>query len=379
MDPTPVRKPLKIVMIGLKGLPVRADSGGIERHVEELGVRLAAMGHDVSAYVRPRFVDTKEASWRGIRLLRLPSIPTKSLDTLTHTLIASVAVLFRPADIVHYHGVGPATMAWIPKLFKPRSSIVITFHSIDRLHPKWGPVARAYLRFGEWCAVRFADATIAVSRTIQQYCRERFRAETVYIPNGSRFEDRPGSDQLKTWGLKPGGYILTVARLVRQKGIHHLIEAFSGLSTDKKLVIVGAPGFGGEYAEYIRNLSAGNSAIVFTGFQTGDALRQLFANAYLYVHPSEAEGLSVSILEAMSAGRCVLVSDIPENLEPIGDTGVTFVKADVADLREKLGSLFNHPEVVAERGARSREWASREYDWDRIAAATAALYARLRG
>lgn len=364
-------------MIGLKGLPVRADSGGIERHVEELGVRLAAMGHDVSAYVRPRFVGTKEASWNGIRLLRLPSIPTKSLDTLTHTFLASIAVLFRPADIVHYHGVGPATLAWIPKLFKPRARVVITFHSIDRLHPKWGSLAQAYLYFGEWCAVRFAHATIAVSKTIQRYCREQFRAETVYIPNGSRFEGYPGSDRLKTWGLEPDGYILTVARLVRQKGIHHLIEAFGDLATGKKLVIAGAPGFGGEYADYIRNLSAGNSAIVFTGFQSGDALRQLFANAYLYVHPSEAEGLSVSIIEAMSAGRCVLVSDIPENLEPVGDTGITFVKADVADLREKLEALFNHPEVVAERGARSRAWAAREYDWDRIAAATAELYAKL--
>ena len=370
-------RPLKIVMLGLKGLPVREDSGGVERHVEELATRLAARGHDVSVYVRPRFTPTKEASYRGVRLLRLPSIPTKNLDTITHTLLASLAVLFRPADIVHYHGVGPATLAWIPKLFKPRARIVVTFHSLDRFHPKWGRFARLYLRGGEWAAVRWPHATIAVSRTLQEYCRVRFGAAVEYIPNGASVNPYPGSDLLAKWGLEPGGYILTVARLVRQKGIHHLIGAYDGFEKEKKLVVVGAAPFGGEYAEHIRRLSEGNSSIIFTGFQSGAALRQLYANAYLYVHPSEAEGLSVSILEAMAAGRCVLVSDIPENVESIDHSGLTFVNADVDDLRAKIRMLLNHPEIVAERGERARGWVAREYDWDRITAATEALYGRL--
>jgi glycosyltransferase involved in cell wall biosynthesis len=370
-------KPLKIAMIGLKGLPVRADSGGIERHVEELASRLAARGHDVLAYVRPRFTPTTESAYRGIRLQRLPSVPTKNLDTFTHTLLASLAVLFRKADIVHYHGVGPATFAWLPRLFKPRSRIVTTFHSIDRLHPKWSWPARLYLRFGEWASVKFPHATIAVSKTIQEYCRAHFAAAVEYIPNGASVGEYPGSDLLAQWGLEPGSYILTVARLVRQKGIHHLIEAYDGFEKEKKLVVVGAAGFGSEYAEYVRRLSEGNSAIVFTGFQTGRALGQLFANAYLYVHPSEAEGLAVSILEAMAAGRCVLVSDIPENVEPIDHSGLTFVNADAADLRAKIRMLLNHPEIVSERGEKCRAWVSQEYDWDKIAVRTEALYRRL--
>lgn len=370
-------KPLKIVMMGLKGLPVRGDSGGVERHVEELASRLAARGHDVSACVRPRFTSTKEAIFRGIRLRRLPSIPTKNLDTFTHTLLSSVAVLFQKADIIHYHGVGPATFAWLPRLFKRRSRVVVTFHSIDRLHPKWGILARAYLHFGEWAAAKFPHATIAVSRTIQAHCRECFGAEVDYIPNGATIGGYPGSDLLAQWGLKPGGYILTVARLVRQKGIHHLIEAYDGFENEKKLVIVGAAGFGSEYADHIRRLSEGNSSIVFTGFQTGLALKQLFANAYLYVHPSEAEGLAVSILEAMAAGRCVLVSDIPENVEPIDHSGLTFVNADAADLRAKIRMLLNHPEIISERGQRARNWVRQEYDWDKITEQTEALYRRL--
>lgn len=370
-------KPLKIVMVGLKGLPVKADSGGIERHVEELASRLAARGHGVSAYVRPRFTPTAEAVYRGIRLLRLPSIPTKNLDTATHTFLASLAVLFREADIVHYHGVGPATFAWLPRLFKPRARVVTTFHSVDRLHPKWGWPARLYLHFGEWAAVKWPHATIAVSRTIQDYCRRHYGAGAEYIPNGATVGEYPGSDLLAQWGLEPGGYILTVARLVRQKGIHHLIEAYDGFEKEKKLVIVGAAGFGGEYAEYIRRLSEGNSSIIFTGFQGGQALKQLFANAYLYVHPSEAEGLAVSILEAMAAGRCALVSDIPENVESIDHSGLTFVSADAADLRAKIRMLLNHPEIVAERGEKCRAWVSQEYDWDRITDRTEVLYRRL--
>ena len=379
MSEPKLKQPLRIVMLGLKGLPVKGESGGIERHVEELATRLAARGHDVSVYVRPRSTPTKEAVYRGLRLLRLPSIPTKSLDTFTHTLLASLAALFRRADIVHYHGVGPATFAWLPRLFKPRARTVVTFHSLDRFHPKWGAFARLYLRFGEWAAVRFPHATIAVSRTIQRYCADHFRARVEYIPNGAGIGPYPGSDLLAQWGLEPGGYILTVARLVRQKGIHHLIGAYDGFEKEKKLVVVGAGAPGGEYVEHVRRLSEGNSSIVFTGFQGGPALKQLFANAYLYVHPSEAEGLSVSILEAMAAGRCVLVSDIPENVESIDHSGLTFASADVDDLRAKIRMLLNHPEIVAERGDRARAWVASEYDWDGITDRTEALYRRLAG
>lgn len=362
-------------MIGPKGLPVSPESGGIERHVEELATRLVAMGHGVSCYVRPRYVDGLSGDYDGVRLLRAPSIPTRSLDTLTSTLYASVDALFRKADVIHYHGVGPATFSWIPRLFKPSAKVVVTFHSLDRLNAKWGFFARTYLHFGEWAATRFPQATIAVSRSIKKYCREKLGKDVAYIPNGAKPKPYPGSDLLSKWGLTPGGYILTVARLVRPKGIHHLVEAFDGFEEKMKLVIVGAGDAHSEYAEELRKLSEGNSAIVFTGFQDGKALAQLYANAYVYAHPSEAEGLSVSILEAMAAGRTVLVSDIPENLESIDHSGLTFVNADVDDLRAMLRELLNHPEIVAERGERARNWIRQEYDWDAIAKKTEELYA----
>lgn len=368
------REKLRIVMIGQKGLPPRKDSGGIERHVGELGRRLAARGHEVIAYVRPRFTDARHAVYEGIELRRLPSVPTKHLDTATHVFLASVAALFVRADVIHYHGVGPATFAWIPRLFARRARVIVTFHSIDRFHKKWGWFARMYLRFGEWAAVRFPHRTIAVSRSIQRYCRERYDAEVTYIPNGAVIHPYPGDDLLAQWGIGKEGYVLTAARLVPQKGIHFLIDAYGGIETTKKLVVAGTASLGDEYGAYVRRMGEGDSCVVFVGFQEGRALAQLYANAYLYVHPSEAEGLSISILEAMSAGRCVLVSDIPENVESIDHSGLSFANADVRDLREKLTSLLNHPEIVAERGAKAKAWVAREYDWDRIAAETEKAY-----
>lgn len=367
---------LDIIMIGQKGLPVRADSGGIERHVEELASRLVARGHAVTAYVRSRHAGARVAEHLGIRLRRMPSVPTRSLDAISHAFLATLSALFKKADIIHYHGVGPATVAWLPRLLKPRCRVIVTFHSIDRLHQKWGPLARAYLRFGEWASVRYPHATIAVSKTIQEYCRAEYGAKVDHIPNGADVPPYPGDDLLARWGLEPGSYILTVARLVRQKGIHHLIAAYDGFEKEKKLVIVGGGEAGGAYADEVRTMAVGNSSIVFTGFQTGRALAQLYANAYLYVHPSEAEGLAIAILEAMAAGRCVLVSDIPENVESIDHSGLSFVNADPADLRAKLRELINHPEVVAQLGGKAREWIRLTYDWDVIAERTEAVYRR---
>jgi glycosyltransferase involved in cell wall biosynthesis len=368
---------MEIRMIGQKNLPVSADSGGIERHVEELATRLAAMGHAVTCYVRSRASDAQVTDYEGVRLQPAPSIPTRSLDTLTRTFCASLSAVWRGADIIHYHGVGPATLAWIPRVFRPKAKVVVTFHSLDRQNKKWGLIARTYLYLGEWAAAHFPHATIAVSRSLKRYCKEKLHKEVDYIPNGAAPKAYPGDDLLAKWGLKRDGYILTVARLVRPKGIHHLVQDFDGFEDRLKLVIVGAGDAHSDYAEELRKLSEGNSAIVFTGFQDGKALEQLYANAYVYVHPSEAEGLSVSILEAMAAGRTVLVSDIPENLESIDHSGLTFVNADVDDLRNKLSELLNHPEIVAERGERARNWIRQEYDWDAIARKTAELYARI--
>lgn len=364
-------------MIGQKSLKVGADAGGVEKHVDELSARLVKQGVAVTAYVRKRHSPTDRVTEGGVHVVGVRSVATKHLDAITYTFLATLAAMRSSAKVIHYHGVGPATLAWIPRLFAPSKKVVVTFHSIDRHHQKWGLFARWYLHFGEWAALYFPHRTVAVSLSIQKYCKQTYGMEPEYVPNGAPIPAYPGSDLLAQFGLSKDGYVLTVARLVRQKGIHHLIAAYDGFEGEKKLVVVGASAFGSEYADYVRQLSEGNSSIIFTGFQTGPALAQLFANAYLYVHPSEAEGLAISILEAMANGRCVLVSDIPENMESIDHSGLSFATTDVDDLRVKIRELLNHPEVVAELGEKARRWIKLAYDWDDISMKIAGVYRSL--
>lgn len=364
-------------MIGQKAVPFYRD-GGVERHVEELATRLAARGHKVIVYVRPRYLATEEDIWRKVKLIRLPSIPTKHLDTWTHTLLASLHVLFQDVDIIHYHGVGPSTFAWIPRLFKPKAKVIVTFHSIDRFHKKWGFFARLYLRLGEWTATHFPQATIAVSESIKKYCQEEFKKDVVYIPNGVAIKKVTDSFELARWNLEPNRYILVVARLVKHKGIHYVIEAFKKIPDDIKdeikLVIVGAPSFTSDYDYYLKNLAKDDHRIIFTGFQTGTALEQLYANALFYVHPSEFEGLSITILEAMSFGKCVLISNIPENLEAIDHSGVPFAVGDVEDLKNKMIALINHPEIIEENSRRALRFIEKKFEWNKVVDAIEELY-----
>ena len=351
--------------------------GGIESHVENLSVRLAEKNHEVTAYVRPRFMKQRMGNYLGVKLIYIPSIPTKSLDTITYTFLATIHALFKKYDIIHYHGVGPSTLAWILRLFKPSAKVIVTFHSQDKFHKKWGWFARLYLSWGEWTACKFSHVTIAVSRTIKKYCYKKFKKIVKYIPNGVEVDPTVRSDLIEQFDLKKNEYILTVARLVKHKGIHYLIEAFKKLDTDKKLVIAGAPSFTKDYDKYLKKIAAQDKRIIFTGYQTGETLKQLFCNAYLYVHPSESEGLSVTILEAMAYGNCVLVSDIPENLEPLDHSGFVFKVKNVKDLEGRLNWLLSDPKLVEEIGRRAKDFMKQNFNWDMVVKETEKLYLSL--
>jgi glycosyltransferase involved in cell wall biosynthesis len=377
---------MRIAMIGQKGIPFVSD-GGVERHVDELATRLAARGQEVLAYVRPRFIIRGQKIYKGVRLVSLPSIPTKNLDTITHTFLATIHVLFQKVDVIHYHSVGPSTLAWIPRLLRPKTKIVATFHSIDRFHKKWGPFARIYLGWGEWTATHFPHKTIAVSYAIQKYCKEKFGKDAVHIPSGVAGEEIKKDDKIKQFGLEKDKYILTVARLIKHKGIHYLIEAYRKLEKKfgdnpknwpgkkiRKLVIVGAPSFTDDYFAYLNKIAEQSPNIIFTGFQSGETLRQLFGNAYLYVHPSEAEGLSITILEAMSYGTCVLISNIPENLEAIDHSGFSFKSQDTEDLYQKLVYLLDFSEGVKRRGEHGQKFIKKHFDWNKIVEKVEGVY-----
>ncbi|MFH0988069.1 MAG: glycosyltransferase family 4 protein [Parcubacteria group bacterium] len=367
---------MKIAFIGQKGIPM--TFGGVEKHVERLAVGLADKGHQVFAYTRPWYTPGSKKSYLGVKLISLGSIKTKSLDTITHTFLATIDAMKRDYDIIHYHGVGPSLVAWIPKLFKPSTKVVITFHSIDRYHQKWGLIGRMALYVGERFSVYFSDETITVSKVLQMYCAEKLGADTIYIPNGVDIPELVAPSLIKKkFGLEKDGYILFLSRLVRHKGAHYLIDAYKQLKTSKKLVIAGASAFTEKYVASLKKLVGDNKNIIFTGsVQGGDKLwRELYSNAYLFAHPSESEGLPIVVLEAMSFGRTVLCSDIPENMEAIaGGHGFAFENMNCKDLKKKLEYLLSRPELVKKVGERARDYVAKNYAWGDIVNSVEKVY-----
>ena len=356
---------MKIALIGQKGIPMKF--GGIEKHVERLAVGLASKGHDVYAYTRPWYTPKSLKKYKGVNLVSIKSVHTKNFDAITHTFKCSLDVLKRDYDVVHYHGVGPSLLAWIPKLFKPSTKVIITFHCIDRFHQKWGWIARLALYLGEWAAVHFAHDTIAVSKTLQNYCAATFSAETIYVPNGVDLPKvTPPLEIKKKWGLEKDGYILFLSRLVKHKGTHYLIDAYNQIKTDKKLVIAGGSAFTDDYVAFIKEKAKDNPNIIFTGNVQGGSREweELYSNAFLFAHPSESEGLPIVILEAMSFGLPVLASDIDENMEAIaGGYGFSFENKNVSSLKNKLQYLLDAPELAKNVGKDARSHVDENYNW----------------
>lgn len=363
---------MKIYFIGQKGIP--ATTGGIERHVEEIATRLAKNGHEVFVYTRSHYTPANKKVYKGVNLISLPTIKTKHLDAIVHTIFATWDVLKRDADIIHYHGIGPASLLWIPRLFKRNSKIIFTAHCQDYRHQKWGLVARWYLRIGESVGSMFAHQVIAVSQTLKKYLKSRFHRLVIYLPNGCpQVKKARSARALAKWNLTSGSYILTVSRLIRHKGIHTLIAAYQKLKTDKKLVIVGDGFYTDGYVDELKKLAAANSKIIFTGTQTGQVLAALFSQAYLFVQPSEAEGLSVALLEALAYGKPVLVSDIEENREVVKGRALTFKTGQVKDLYNKLRFSLDNEDIMQEL-AQVSKLLVKNYQWPAITDGLEALY-----
>ncbi|MBI2444706.1 MAG: glycosyltransferase family 4 protein [Candidatus Magasanikbacteria bacterium] len=383
---------MRIAFIGQKGFPARY--GGVERHAEELARELAASGHEVLLYARRWYTSPPAPNKTppGIKIIFTPSLHTKHLDTITHTLTATIHALTQKPDVIHYHGVGPSLLSWLPRLLAPRARVIVTFHTIDRLHQKWGWFARGVLRLGELAACRFPHETIAVSRTLRNYCLTEYARPARYIPNGARLAETKtreeeeksqilSAETLIRWQLEPNHYILFCARLVKHKGAHYLIKAWRALRQQypeltraRKLVIVGDSVFTDRYRAALHELSAGEASIIFTGWVKPAELAALYANTLLLVHPSENEGMSLTVLEAMARGRAVLLSDIPEHQELVWDKRFLFTNGSVLNLTERLLSLLQHPEGLAEAGIKNRFLVSQRYRWSEIAAGTLRLY-----
>jgi len=367
---------MHIAFIGQKGVDLGEKGGGIESHVGHLATELTELGHEVTVYARRKYISGGQE--QPFRVRCIPTIYKKNIETIVHAFLSTLDALGQNFDIIHYHGVGSATICWIPRIFKQRAKVVVTFHSQDRFHQKWSWIAKQYLHFGEVAACWFPHATIAVSHVIQVYARKQYHRQIVFIPNGATVRHVEAIDALEEFGIRPGEFVLNVSRLVPHKGQHYLIQAFRKIKTDKKLVFVGAPSYTVAYLKELKALAGNDPRIQFTGYQSGEALDQLFAHAYLYVQPSESEGLPVAVLEAMSFGTPVLVSDIPENIEAMHHAGFSFQNQDVDDLAQELERLINHPDLVEEAARNVQDVIRKDFSWQMIAEKTETLYRSIR-
>lgn len=367
---------LRIAFLGMKCMPALGQ-GGVEVVVEELSTRMAKMGHQVTCYNRSGKQGGKKGltTYKGVRIVNVPTIDKRGLAAMSASTVAAIRAAFGPYDVVHFHAEGPCAMLWLPKLMGKRC--IATIHGLDHQRAKWGKLASTYIMLGEKCAVRFADEVIVLSKGVQDYFMKTYGRKTRFIPNGvNRTKLREADLIQKKFGLEKDGYILFLARLVPEKGLKYLIQAYRQVQTDKKLVIAGGTSDTDQFVKELKALAAGDDRILFTGFVRGQMLEELYSNAYLYTLPSDLEGMPLSLLEAMSYGNCCLVSDIAECTEVVEDKAMVFRRGDVEDLSEKLQTACDREDLVQGYKKNAAGFICGKYDWDEVATETVRLYER---
>ena len=366
-------------MFGQKRIPSR--EGGVEIVVEELCTRMVAQGYNVTCYNRgghhvsgSEFDSKRLKEYKGIRLKTVPTIEKKGLAAVSSSFFAALCCAFGKYDIVHIHAEGPAFFAWIPKLLGKK--VIVTIHGLDWQREKWkAGFGAKFIRQGERNAVKYADEIIVLSKGVQDYFEKTYGRKTVFIPNGVNRPKKQKAELItEKYGLEKDSYILFFGRLVPEKGIKYLIEAFKQVDTDKELVIAGGSSDTSEFENEIKELAKEDKRILFTGFVQGQELEELYSNAYVYVLPSDLEGMPLSLLEAMSYGNCCLVSDIPECVDVVEDKALIFQKSDVNSLYTKLVDICCNSSKVKSFKCTAEEFVCNKYSWNKIVKDTCCLY-----
>ena len=374
---------MKIAMIGHKRIPSR--SGGVEVVVEELSSRMAQKGHDVAVYNR-NCGEEKIKEYRGAKIVEVRTFKKQALNAMVYSLHATLKVIFKKYDVVHYHAEGPCAMIPIAKLFGKK--VVATIHGLDWQRNKWGGFASKYIMFGEKMAAKHADKVIVLSKNVQNYFKETYDCNAVFIPNGiNPVTVEPAEIIKEKFGLEKDGYILFLARITPEKGLDYLIEAYKQLNTDKKLVIAGSINPQTEYIESVLEKAKGNDNIIFTDFVSGKTLSELFSNCFVYVLPSDIEGMPMSLLEAVGYDARVIVSDIPENIDCLDGYGNSFEHSNWAALKELLSHCLENEQLKAndfkenlsaEQVQQMRAELMKKYDWDAITDLTLEAYSSVK-
>ena len=370
---------MKIAMLGHKRIPSR--EGGVEVVVEELSTRMVQRGHEVTCYNRSgkHALDKnqnikKYKEYKGVKLVNVLTFDRRGFAALTSSFFATIMILFSNTDVVHYHAEGPCAWMWIIKWFS-KKKIVATIHGLNWKSPKWKGFASKYIKYAEKVAVKNANEIIVLNKNTQDYFLKEYQRETIIIPNGV---SKPSIEEpqiiKEKYGLEKDSYILFLGRIEPIKGIDILINSYKEITTNKKLVIAGGVSEVDEYYSQLLQMTGNDKNIIFTGFIQGKELDELYSNAYIYCLPSLAEGMPLSLLEAMSYGNCCITSDISECKEVIEDEGITFQKSNIKDLSNKLQELCDNKDLVNHYKKNAQEFILNKYNWDKVVDETLKIY-----
>jgi len=352
---------MRIAIMGIRGIP--ANYGGFETFAEEIAPRLVKKGHDVTVYGRKNTIDYDKSYYKGVRLVILPTVAHKYLDTVVHTLLCVLHALRERYDAILVCNSANAYCSFIPRLVG--TPVAINVDGLEWQRSKWNKLGQWFYKISEWLATFTANEIITDAIGIQKYYLKKFKKDSIFIPYGSPVGKVETTDVLKKFNLKPNQYVLYVSRLEPENNAHKVVEAFEKVKTDMPCVIVGDAPYNSEYIQQLKRTT--DPRIIFTGYVFGQGYRELQSNAYFYVQATEVGGTHPALLEGMGHGNCVLANDVPEHREVLADAGVFFEAKSNGDLTEKMQFLLDRPEVVKEYGEKAVARIKENYSWDGVA------------
>ncbi|MEO5893947.1 MAG: glycosyltransferase family 4 protein [Ferruginibacter sp.] len=351
---------------GFRSIPPKAGAAGSDKFALELYPRIISRGHSLLAYSRiyPNDTDVLHPEYEGVRIKYFKTVKKAGFDTLVHSAKATFDVIFHnTADVVHLHS--GANSIWALFLRIAGKRVVVSQFAMDWKRDKWPWYGKLFYIVSNYLTAYCPNAVAFDNVFTKEYFEKKFNRLYQFIPYGSEVKAPPqNTDILDRLGITKGGYFLFVGRFIPDKGLHLLVEAFSKLTTDKKLVLIGGSPNPGEYESAIKNTK--DSRIIFPGYVYGDDTNILMKNAYTYIQPSLIEGLSPVILTVMGLATPLICSDIVENKFICGENAVTFVSGDAGDLATKIQYALDNEAVIQSKAKAGAIDISSRFNWDKI-------------
>ena len=359
--------------MGIRGIP--ANYGGFETFAEELAPRLVAKGHEVTVYGRSNNITYEGEYYRGVRIVILPTISHKYLDTVAHTFLCTLHALKEKYDVVLICNSANSIFAMLPRLAGQR--VALNVDGLEWKRKKWNKLGQWYYKLSERIATFTPNEIVTDAREVEKYYLQTYHKRSTFIPYGAPVGGVETREALERFGLKPRQYALYVSRLEPENNAHLVVKAYEKVNSDLPLVVVGDAPYSADYIKKLKSTT--DPRIIFTGYVFGQGYRELQSHAYLYVQATEVGGTHPALLEAMGHGNCVLANDVPEHREVVGDAGYYFSTKNNGELTEKIQDLIDQPHKVEAARQRAVQRIRENYTWDRISEAYERLFMRLRG